>query len=345
MKIEGRLSNTFYLLNVISILLIVCMHSVVPVKDMSSSIVMNFVFKGITRIAVPIFFLVSSCLFFRDYTDSLYCKKIKKRFRSLMIPYFTTILIYFIFYYCTQQIPAIRGVYNDDKIVENYTWTDFFSKVFIVPINPALWFLRDLFVLYLFSPVLYHINRNKYLSVLWSVILFYMWVSHINIHYECLFFVNIGCVIVMNYDSFTKIKLGYKSIYVVCFILYILESLLLSILFSTGIITEENGIYLLILKTLIVAGVFSTVLLVYRYSDFLCGTFLQYIMKYSFFIYLFHMLIIHIVRNVGAYVLPNYPLMIYGFTIILTLTISVLSYNLIKKLFPSLLCLVLGGRV
>ena len=57
MKIDGRLSNTFYLLNVISILLIVCMHSVVPVKEVSSQIVVNFVFKGITRIAVPVFFL------------------------------------------------------------------------------------------------------------------------------------------------------------------------------------------------------------------------------------------------------------------------------------------------
>lgn len=287
MKIDGRLSNTFYLLNVISILLIVCMHSVVPVKDVSSQIVVNFVFKGITRIAVPVFFLVSSCLFFRDYKDSLYWHKIQKRFHSLMIPYFATILIYFIFYYCTQQIPGIRGFYNDDKLVENYAWTEILSKVFVVPINPALWFLRDLFVLYLFSPILYHINRNKYLSVLWSVVLLFMWVSHINVHYECLFFVNIGCVIAINYDSFIKIKLGnrYLGIYVVCFILYILESLLLSILFSTGTITEENGVYLLILKTLIVAGVFSTFVGVYQYSDFLCGTFLQYMMKYSFFIY------------------------------------------------------------
>lgn len=79
MKIDDRLSNTFYLLNVISILLIVCMHSVVPAKEVSSQIVVNFVFKGITRIAVPIFFLVSSCLFFRDYKDSLYWQKIQKK--------------------------------------------------------------------------------------------------------------------------------------------------------------------------------------------------------------------------------------------------------------------------
>ncbi len=166
MKISEIASRTFVVLNTISIILIVCMHSIVSTNVFFDSIVLNFIFKGLSRTAVPVFFLISAYLFFVDFVPSKnYLDKIKKRWNTLMIPYFITIFIYFLFYYITQQIPFLRSFYEESKLVENYTMFQIIEKIFIVPINPSLWFLRDLFLIYLLSPIIYYLNSNNFISI------------------------------------------------------------------------------------------------------------------------------------------------------------------------------------
>ncbi len=68
--IDKTLSQTIVCLNSLCIILIVLMHSVYEPDGMFMEIMNHLFFDTITRIAVPLFFVISSILFFRDIPDT-----------------------------------------------------------------------------------------------------------------------------------------------------------------------------------------------------------------------------------------------------------------------------------
>ncbi|MGN1051453.1 MAG: acyltransferase family protein, partial [Acutalibacteraceae bacterium] len=64
-----------------------------------------FISNGITRFAIPIFFILSGYLFFRNFDLSFkgYFAKIKSRFFSLVIPFVVWVIISgFVIYLCSE---------------------------------------------------------------------------------------------------------------------------------------------------------------------------------------------------------------------------------------------------
>ncbi len=56
-----------------------------------------FLQVGITRACIPLFFMISGALFFRNYTARSYLPKLKSRMHSLLIPYFCWNIIMMLF--------------------------------------------------------------------------------------------------------------------------------------------------------------------------------------------------------------------------------------------------------
>ena len=112
-------------------------------------------------IVVPTFLFISGYLFFRSGTLSRdeYQRKIKRRMRSLVIPYFVWNVIVLLFSFIYQSILAQRGyVFGSVKPVFDYSIADFFHAFWDIksgaPICFQLWYVRDLIILSILSPLI-----------------------------------------------------------------------------------------------------------------------------------------------------------------------------------------------
>jgi hypothetical protein len=142
------------------------------------------------RIAVQTFLFISGYLFFVNFAKwdwKLYLRKIKSRVRTLVVPYFAWNLIYLL----AILLILFRLVYLRDRqdasdLIHYYlfdaNWHIFYDIMswhceFVnwigtslrvdAPINGVLWFVRDLFVLSLLSPLIYaFIKRLKIYGLL-----------------------------------------------------------------------------------------------------------------------------------------------------------------------------------
>lgn len=138
---------------------------------------MYFFSEALTRLAVPVFFIISGYLFFYNITDfngKVYIGKLKRRTRSLLIPY----LIWNVIAILVTLIKANMPSMFPSLAKENHDLLWFICSFWSLdegrcPILYPLWYVRDLMVVILFSPIIY--AMIKYLKQWALVILLVLW--------------------------------------------------------------------------------------------------------------------------------------------------------------------------
>lgn len=136
------------------------------------NILHHIVTDEFARIAVPIFFFISGFLFFfrSDFSFKTYGQKLKKRVRTLLVPYlFWNAIVFFAFLFTQPFLSSVTSGRN--LPVAGYRWQDwlnlFWNHKEGMPICFQLWFIRDLMVVILFSPLLHFIVKyGKTLSII-----------------------------------------------------------------------------------------------------------------------------------------------------------------------------------
>lgn len=158
-------SRNINLLKGLSIMFVIFIHA--DVRSMISSYMevtsgVEIYMEIFTRIlvgnAVPMFFFVSGFLFFlrRD----TYLNKFKSRFRSLVIPYLFWCFVGFLIPFIIQRILGLEHLYtgNKLKLLRDFMPVDYVRMFWDIregnPILAPLWFLRNLIVLILMTPVI-----------------------------------------------------------------------------------------------------------------------------------------------------------------------------------------------
>lgn len=135
--------------------------------------------ENVGHVGVPLFFLISGYLFFykSDKFDlASYNLKIKKRFRSLFVPYilwnsYSLILLFLAALLVPQYLSGRHNILNNFSFLELVKY--FYAVDGNNPINGPLWFVRDLMVVCLFTPVLYLLLKRcrlltlSLLGILW----------------------------------------------------------------------------------------------------------------------------------------------------------------------------------
>lgn len=102
----------------------------------SYEILKILVSQTLVKVAVPAFFIMSGYLFFsnvEEFTKQIYWQKIRRRIKSLLIPYIIWNLLM-----------AVK--LNSLGTLLSGLWT---------PVNMPLWFLRDLMIVSLATPIIY----------------------------------------------------------------------------------------------------------------------------------------------------------------------------------------------
>jgi surface polysaccharide O-acyltransferase-like enzyme len=315
----------------------------------------------LTHICVPVFYLISGYLFFiglEKWDNFLFLKKIKKRCISLLIPF----LIWNSIYILMSLIGIFRengwlGVQN--FFIDNGYWHLYWdcrewnldrvnwlglSNRASSPYLYPLWFLRDLMVVCLASPILYAIfNKIKILGLALLLVCYVsgLFINKPGFSATAFLFFGAGAYFRMNNIDVTRFAYKYRSfVYVLAAFLWIICTVL-----NGHNTTEGDFVY----PFYIIVG--SIALL--NLSTFIVRNDILNIptllIKSSFFVYLLHPIkVINIVLAMSEKVFggTNPILMTIGYLLVpvVVVGICVLIYYLMDKFTPRLCKVLTGAR-
>ncbi len=113
-------------------------------------------------ISVPLFFFMSSLLFYRSCEYGDLRRKLHSRIYSLLIPYLLWNTIFVLIYFTITRIPIIGGHMRMGEVLgDPYS---FFIAIVDSRFTP-LWFVRDLMCFCIFSPLILFIIKRVWLAL------------------------------------------------------------------------------------------------------------------------------------------------------------------------------------
>lgn len=337
---------------------VVMIHSLpqgVPVGELMTEVggdtaydIVHFVISDIlARIAVPLFYFISGFLFFKGpFTADTYAHKLRRRAKTILLPYVLWNL------FVTLQLYTIQTLYPQitagaGKLVATYTAADWLSVFWTITDGTApacfqLWFLRDLMVVMVLSPLIY--LGISYLRQWFVIALGVLWLCGIEIHIPglsiCSFcFFSWGALFGIGKRNFVS---DMRPLLVPAAVGYTILSIVLTVLRN-----EPYAEYILncgIIAGLVLAVTLSACLISrgkWHVNEFLSES--------SFFIYAYHATMLALLTKISAKVviLPANELemfTIYLLTPTITILIGLGVYYLLKKYLPGFTGIITGGR-
>ncbi|MDR1653442.1 MAG: acyltransferase [Prevotellaceae bacterium] len=176
------ISDKIKILSTVSIILVLYIHSGFHADEIAGMTlndnVQKFISGMIGRCAVPLFFVISGWLFFLKVPDGVRSvfAKIKKRVRTLLVPYIIASAFFVLFFLILGLIPGVERFMNGNlDALFAKKWTVMLYEILWrtesgSPVAFQLWFLRDLMILVAISPLLYY--ALKYLKWSWLLVVF-----------------------------------------------------------------------------------------------------------------------------------------------------------------------------
>ena len=306
----------------------------------------------IGRIAVPLFFLMSGYLFFlnTDFDFSVYKKKLKSRFYSLLIPYLFWNAAFIFIYFLVNRIPYVSSYfqnaadYNFSYFIDCF-WGKDNGSGYAYPIVYPFWFIRDLMLVILFTPLLFYFLKHT--RVIGLVILGLCWYLNLTIPYiegygfssVAWFFFSLGAYFSINKKNLiNEFSTNCNYIYLIYFTIAIID-----------LVTINSNIHIYIHNL----GILFGVICCFKISAYLidkqkvkCSSFLS---QASFFIFAVHEPWILDTTRKLIYKFVDFSsdlkmTLIYYAEVIITVCISLLLYYFLKKTIPRFTSIISGGR-
>lgn len=331
------------------------------------NIIRMYISSVISVVAVPIFFLISGYLFYNnidELTFKSYMGKIVRRLKNLIVPYFFWIIMFII------------G--NILMLTHNIWWTDIWEQILVflrnhggwhiffdcqlmdtlnpepigfmqdnsAPLLVPMWFVRDLFIVSLFSPILWWSIKKVGCSIvliLGICNVFSIWPYIHGVSVQSFFFFSLGILLSLKSNKMDDFFQKYGLLLI---IVYILSSL--------GILYLMSINYLLLSylgRFYTIWGTITVLFIAYNLIEWKYAWVLQWLAKSSFFVYASHMVFIS--HYTCMYVCSitgddgNNAILLFVNYLIVPLLISfvcVSSYFCIRHFCPKLLIIMNGGR-
>ncbi|WP_041139751.1 acyltransferase family protein [Beduini massiliensis] len=173
--ISKKLSKTLLSINIIFALMIVYMHATnIKIYDYNTSrfgslfntfqIIMS---KDILAVCVPGFFIISAYLFYINLEFNTIKTKIFKRIKTIFVPYLIWNTIALLYFFIISNL--FSNLMNMNKI--ELTFQTLFSGIFLFQYSPVNWFIYQLIIFILLSPILYVVCSNKKSCIISMIII------------------------------------------------------------------------------------------------------------------------------------------------------------------------------
>lgn len=131
-------------LSLLAIILVIAQHSWFVLGDIGEGVLSRIIETGVYDWPVSFFYMVSGFFLFRRSGElGWYGKGLRKRCKSLLIPYVAWIL-------CALVVFVVFL----EREWSSFAWLDAFGITSKLPLLTPLWYVRNLFVLCLLSPLL-----------------------------------------------------------------------------------------------------------------------------------------------------------------------------------------------
>ena len=286
--------------------------------------------------AVPTFFALSAFLFYRNFSIDKYGEKMKSRFKSLVLPYLIWNTIYCVLFVSFHYIPLIEQNVNTTfpfNPIENLT--GILSSKFT-----PLWFVRNLIIYVICSPLIYYIIKNRYIGL-----------------------TAVCTTAAINMFFFT---FAYKSVFhwlpiylVGAYVGHHYSAKLMTSIFRSRMIALFFLLIFTIAYTALVSFKNDLTFFIYRFLSPICiWVLLDYLIhydrqeerdyyKYSFFIYANHFFILTALQRIIINVIPT-PQIAFGINYLLippiVLFLLIITVRGLKKFFPKFYSVSVGGR-
>lgn len=118
---------------------------------------------GIGQIAVPGFFLLSSYLFFRNFTLAKLPEKWKRRFFSVAVPYAVWNFLYYLGYVIATRLPMVEKIVGKEPIP--FHIEEMIQAVVRYSYAPIFWYLFQLILLLVLAPAVYVLVKNRWIGL------------------------------------------------------------------------------------------------------------------------------------------------------------------------------------
>lgn len=346
-----RLSATIAWLRFPLIICVVMLHCycTVPLASGNHSLFFNIVYPfglWLGESGVPTFFFISGFLFY--VSQKSYLQKISSRVHTLLYPYVfwnTLFLAIYIGLYLIGHPQDILG-----KNISDYGFIDY-VRAYIDrgeyadgnngPLLCTYWYVRNLFILCLLSPIWYYLN--KYLNALFVLGLIVWWMSlhHNALLAESILFFNLGAFFAIQDINPLSITRTWRTTYLIIWGFFALADYA-----SHAITPLESAFYLH--RTSLILNIFGFIYLTdmiikgnkQKVNSFLAGS--------VFWVFATHDHLAIAIRRLCVTHLSHYSDLIqaalYFATVILVTAICLFSYQVMKQLFPTLVNFATGNR-
>ncbi len=296
------------------------------------------------QLAVPGFFCMSGYLFFRSCSSDMsmadaflfFRDKLTKRVYSLVLPYVLWNFIYYIIYLLAGR--AVIGISELLDALINYAY------------NPVFWYLHELILIMVITPVIYVLLRNKsatvpVLAAIYALAVFY---ERVPIHYvneDALLYFCTGAAAALHLKSYEQRLECVGRLGAACFLIFVICTELKAAVTGYGYMAAIIGGRLAGL-----IAVFATVSVSVRREQRLPS-----FTEYNFFIYALHYLEIRLFQTIfnvislktsglGLFDNDMMAAAVYIFMPLMCIVLAVLIGHILKKMPPAVYALLTGGR-
>jgi surface polysaccharide O-acyltransferase-like enzyme len=331
-------------------LLVVVLHASAPKLNMAGfahngtvlKFIQAFFGEGITRIAVPAFFMMSGFLFFASFdgTWSNWKAKLRSRMKGLLVPYIIWSALGVGLILILNSNSVTHSLVNRELPASN------FSTILYVwladPVNYQFWFVRDLMVMVVSCTLpLYFLNRWHVALSLLVVLGVVIYVPHMPFQGTSLLYYAIGASIAFSYERIVRYNMSKVWVYGITLI-WLISCVLKAycVVYSLQLFPWWGNELYNFLGCLSVWLIWDKLKLLHsnlmwKYSGF------------SFFVFAFHEPLLTGIKK-GVFLisheLPFHSWLIFVLSPILCITISIACAKVMFKHVPKIYSLLSGNR-
>lgn len=346
-SISEKQSKEINALRVILVFLVIYIHEFGSKNEQYGLV--GLCVENLARIAVPAFFIISGFFLFYKIDNFGYVeyrRKLKKRIFTLFIPY-----IFWNLWPCIMVTGGnlfsivFRGK-SFDALISYYVslWNDGFFRLFWninnggYPSNWPLWYVRELMVMSLLSPLIYLLIKRLniiYLSIILFLYVFFKIPEIPGLFPSSIVFFSLGAYFAIQRKNIMCFVNNNKFVFFsVSFAFYVLSTFFL-----------EGYMRFIVFQLFVISMSVGSLNLFHNCSD-RSLSFLSNISKSVFFIYAIHItLLSHISK-----LLYNIPivgdsfLVVYFMSPVITMIVGTCMYFILRRFVPGVMKVICGGR-
>lgn len=302
--------------------------------------------NNFAQIAVPFFFIISGFFFFKEdnFIFNDYKHKIKKRFFSLLIPYiFWNLWPVIMITGGNLYSVVFHGKSFDDLIYYiNSLWNDGLLRIFwnkignLYPYNFPLWYVRELMIMSLFSPIIFFLIRKLNMLYIIVISIIYIFVKLpiiAGLFPSSILFFSIGAYFSINKVNIINFVHNNKYIIIpVSVMLYILSTFFL-----------DNYIKYVVFNIFVISMTMCSFLFMSKFPE-KCILIFSNASKSVFFIYGIHITIMTYSYKLLMHIpiISNSDVLLYIINPFITIIIASLLYFVLNRIVPNMMKIICG---